>query len=336
MFNGINMTPKSGDVKLIIDHIYKLCGDDDAVVDWVLKWTAYPLQNVGAKMQTALVFHGPEGTGKNIFWDMMLAIYGKWAVTISQSQIETEFNAWMSCKLFVLANEVLSNRERKHIKGRLKAMITEPTILINPKGMAIREESNHANFVFLSNEDQPIDTDSSDRRLMVIESKEVESYQYYKNLKHCITSGGIEAFYDFLLHYDLGDFDTHTKPIMTDAKRTLLNQNLKSEERFIKEWLEGDTCYPVMDVPALSLYWAYRCWCEEHGERYPCSENMFARKVSLTTLIKDRVLLKDSDKTELPKKVIVYFLTNPKDTVYSNDFSVFTLIVEDKKREYRI
>ena len=41
----------------------------DAVVEWVLRWIALPLQQLGTKMQTALRFHGAQGTGKNLFFD---------------------------------------------------------------------------------------------------------------------------------------------------------------------------------------------------------------------------------------------------------------------------
>ena len=30
---------------------------------WVLRWLAYPLQHPGAKMRTAMVVHGDEGSG---------------------------------------------------------------------------------------------------------------------------------------------------------------------------------------------------------------------------------------------------------------------------------
>ena len=287
MFSGIKMVPVSGDAMPIINHLYKLCGGDDAVVDWIIKWIAYPLQNVGAKMATAVVFHGAEGTGKNIFWDLVCEIYGRWSVQISQSQIETEFNAWILQKLFVLANEVLSNRERKHIKGRLKALITEKSVLINQKNMPIREESNHANFVFLSNESQPIDTDTSDRRLMVVECSEVSTGEYYKELKSKID---VEAFYQFLLNYDLEGFNVHTKPIVTDAKLELIKQNMRSEQLFIQQWIDGDIDgVPYETIMGSILYDAYRCWCYEQGERFPCTNTKFGRAINDARIDKQRV-----------------------------------------------
>jgi hypothetical protein len=47
-------------------------------------------------------------------------------------------------------------------------------------------------------------------------------------------NGGNEAFYQFLLDFDLGDFNEHTKPLMTQAKRDLIDLGLSPAERFYR------------------------------------------------------------------------------------------------------
>jgi putative DNA primase/helicase len=326
MFSGFDRKPVQGNHDPLLEHLGVLCGNDPEVVQWVLHWIAYPLQNPGAKMATAIVFQGPEGTGKNIFWDAVLDIYGKYGIAIGQSQIESEFNAWISCKLFILANEVLSNRERRHIKGRIKAMITEPTIMVNQKNMPVRNESNHANIVFLSNEYQPVDTDQSDRRFMVIEATQILSAEYYAELKSEID---IDAFYHFLINLDLGDFNPHTKPITTEAKKELLRMNARSEQRFLDEWLSGETVFPVTDAPALSLYWAYRCWCEEQGEHRPATNTAFGRSAASAKLTKERPSLQGTS-----KKCTVYFIGDPKSTVSEFDFEDFERELNEQRSKY--
>jgi putative DNA primase/helicase len=51
---------------------------------------------------------------------------------------------------------VVTKSELRQMKGRLKAMVSNPTININPKNLACRSEANHMNFAFLSNELQPL------------------------------------------------------------------------------------------------------------------------------------------------------------------------------------
>jgi putative DNA primase/helicase len=86
----------------------------------VLKWCAYQVQHVGAKMKTAIVMHGPEGTGKNLFWGAMQDIFGRYAALITQAELEDKHNTWLSAKLFLIANEVVTRAEMSHHVGRLK------------------------------------------------------------------------------------------------------------------------------------------------------------------------------------------------------------------------
>ena len=46
--------------------------DPEALYQWVLRWLAYPIQHPGAKMQTTIVIHGPQGTGKNMFFEAIV------------------------------------------------------------------------------------------------------------------------------------------------------------------------------------------------------------------------------------------------------------------------
>lgn len=328
MFTGFETKPKAGDVEPLLEHLHLLCGTDE-VFDWVIKWTAYPLQHPGAKMATALVFHGKEGTGKNIFWDAVKAVYGRYGVMITQSQIESEFNAWMSAKLFILANEVLSRRERRHIKGRLKALVTESTVMINQKNMPIRDEENHANFVFLSNEADPIDTDRFDRRYQIINCEHVLSKEYYRDLKASIDIG---ALYHYLISVNLGDFNPHTAPILNDAKEALLRLNMRSEQLFLEEWMDGEsTAFPFQDVPSLSLYWAYRCWCEERGEKYPATETRFGRALKDAGLNKSRAHIVSSTKL-----VMMIWIGASRNTVSPMEFDHFNTILSDERGKYKI
>jgi hypothetical protein len=119
-------------------------------------------------MESAVVMHGEEGLGKNFFWDVVSRIYRDYATVITQNELESQFNTWSSRKLFMVANEVVSRSELREHKGRLKNYITERELQINEKLLPLRTERNHMNFVFLSNETQPLALDRTDRRYLVI------------------------------------------------------------------------------------------------------------------------------------------------------------------------
>jgi putative DNA primase/helicase len=281
LFSGVRMKPKAGNCDQVLDLLMTLCNNDQAMARWILSWAAYPLQHVGAKMQTSIIMRGwKNGTGKNLFWeDIVSKIYGHYGMTIDQSDIEGGYNGWASGKLFVVADEVVSPGDKWQIKGALKRLVTGETIRINEKYLPTRTENNHANIVFLSNENIPLPIDSDDRRYCVVEPNIKKSPDYYRSIASAIKNDGlVEAFYDFLLTLDLKDFDPHTKPPENDDKRNLIHMSMRSHERFIHDWVAGDTRFPYEPMLSDALFLAYQVWCKLVGER-PTNLNTLGREL---------------------------------------------------------
>jgi putative DNA primase/helicase len=277
MFNGFEIpkAPKGASCGKLLNLLYYLCNENDAVFDWVLKWTAYPLQHLGAKMQTAVVMYGKEGTGKNQFWGAVRRMYGAYGSIISQSELESQFNPWASKRMFIIANEVVSRQERNHRIGILKNLITEPEIQINDKNLPLREEQNHLQLVFFSNELQPLMIGPGDRRYLIVKTPMPQPEQYYLAVSEELESGGMEALYEYLMALDLSGFGPHTKPITTAAKEHLIELGLSSVQLFYRQWSAGELPLPYGPAISEDLYRAYRRWCAINGERMPQMSNRF-------------------------------------------------------------
>ncbi len=282
LFDGFAMEPKAGDVEPMMQLIHYLvsracsdAADTDEVFHWLMCWLAYPLQNPGAKLRTAVVMHGDEGAGKNFLFDTVVAIYGKYGALVGQDELEDKFNDWRSCKLFVVGDEVSSRAELVHNKNRLKALITSPTVQINPKNLPRREERNHMNIVFLSNELQPLALDNSDRRYLVVYTPRAKDFEFYRKLGEWRKNGGVEAFYHYLMCYPLDGFVPYAPAPMTEAKQALIDLNRKSPEQFWKEWHDGVLELPYMACSGPQLYRAYEKWCQRTGDRYPFKQAQF-------------------------------------------------------------
>ena len=293
LWAGWPTTPKAGKCELLLDLLRYMCAgegaDSERLYHWVLCWLAYPIQHPGAKLKTTLVLHGPQGTGKNMFFEAIMAIYGPYGRVIDQSAIEDKFNDWASRKLFLIADEVVARSDLYHIKNKLKAFITGEWIRINPKNVAAYEERNHVNMVFLSNERMPVVLEEDDRRHAVIWTPEKLSPAFYREVSAEIADGGIAALHDYLLNYNLGEFTPSTLPPMTKAKAELIGLSLDSTARFFGELMAGDVVR-VVDAdgrravgPVLSqdLYDLYRAWCARIGTKaapMPKLVDAFARK----------------------------------------------------------
>lgn len=280
LFRGIRMKPSAeASCDRLISLLRYLCGEEGdentPISDWVLRWAAYPLQHVGAKMQTAVVMYGEEGTGKNLFWGAVRAIYGDHACLITQMQLQGQFNSWLSAKLFLIANEVVTRHEMRAHVGYLKNLITEPEIYINRKMVDERREENHANMVFLSNELQPLQINPRDRRYMVIRTPGAREEEVYKAVGAEIRAGGAGALYRYLLELELGDFNEHAKPLETQAKRELIELGMPASQLFWQDLHDNVLGLPYVPALATDLYKAYQAWCVRNGEKMPERINRF-------------------------------------------------------------
>ena len=164
-----------------------------------------------------------------------------------------------------------------HNKNRLKALITSATVQINPKNLPRREEANHMNVVFLSNEITPLALDNSDRRYLVIYTPRAKPFEFYRRLGQWRDSGGLEAFYAYLLAYPLDGFDPFAPAPITAAKRDLIDINRKSPELFWLAWSKGEIDLPYHPCSLSQAYRGYLKWCQRTRDRFPFNQNMITR-----------------------------------------------------------
>lgn len=276
LFRGFAIEPsEEGGCGLLLELLHWLCEENDAVFLWVLRWLAYPLQHPGAKMQTAIVMHGKEGAGKNRFFDALRQIYGVHAGIITQRQLEADFQTWLSAKLFLIANEVVTRQEMQHQQGYLKNLITEPEIWINRKNKDERCEANHVNIVFFSNTVQPVQISADDRRFLVVKTPPARDADFYVKVSEELAAGGAAALYHYLLQLDLEDFGPHTKPIETAAKRDLIAVGMTGPQLFWTDIHDGEIPLPYGPALVEHVYKAFLTWCRRNGEKMPARINRF-------------------------------------------------------------
>ena len=271
LWSGWPTTPAAGKCDRILDLLRYLCSadrDPEGLYQWILRWCAFPLQHPGAKLRTAVVAHGPQGSGKSLFFEVVMAIYGQYGRIIGQDAIEDRFNDWASRKLLLIADEVISRSEVYHIKNKLKSLITGDWIRINPKNVAAYDERNHCNLVFLSNEAMPVALEEDDRRHCVVWTPHEQPQAYYQAIRKEVAEGGIAALHHYLLHLDLGDFHAGTRPPDTEAKTALIKLGLDSPERWYDALVTNDIDgVTPLTGKAEDWFKVYDIWCRRSNLR---------------------------------------------------------------------
>lgn len=261
-----------------------LCNHDKEALDWLTKWLAYPLQNMGAKMDTAVLMHSiMEGSGKSLlFADVFGQLYGQYAATVGQTQLEGSFNAWQSRKLWAVFEEVVSRDQRYNQVGKIKHMITGKTVRMESKFINGWEEANHMNAVFLSNEIMPWPISDDDRRMLVMWPLETLPVERQKAIGRELASGGVAALYGWLLAVDLGDFNQRSRPPKTEARQRLVALSRTAWQTFLHLWQTGElgrglwACCLATDLYALFIEWCSR------NKEHAMSQTKFSLMLSAT------------------------------------------------------
>lgn len=274
----------------IVGLLQQLCGWRPAVIEWLLNWIAYPLQHVGAKMDSAVLMHGDiHGSGKSMFWELCVKpLYGEYSTTLGQHQLESQYTSSRSRRLFILFEEVFASNQKYSHTGVLKHMITGKTQTIEKKFVDSWEEENHLNAVFLSNAIQPFHVEAHDRRYQVVWPAEKLTEKVKADVSFELANGGLEAFYGLLMSVPLTltvereepvKFDPHTQPLMTPEKARLIRYGLSGWELFCSEWMRGDLPTPFVSCLADDLVAVYRHWCNRSGEK-EMSRNKFVQALA--------------------------------------------------------
>ncbi len=283
-FDGLPLEPVNDDaacanLRWLISF---LCNHDEAAALWLTRWLAYPLQHLGAKMDTAVLMHSTmEGSGKSLlFADTFGALYGQYAATVGQTQLESNFNAWQSRKMWAVFEEVVSRDQRYNQVGKIKHLVTGKTVRMESKFINGWEEANHMNAVFLSNEILPWPISDSDRRMLVMWPMETLPITRQKAIGHELENGGVAALYGWLLRVDLGDFNERTRPPSTASRERLVALSRAGWQTFLHLWRYGELGRGLWGAClSTDLYALFLEWCQRNKE-HVMSQTKFSLFIS--------------------------------------------------------
>lgn len=283
-FDGLPLEPVNDDaacanLRWLISF---LCNHDEAAALWLTRWLAYPLQHLGAKMDTAVLMHSTmEGSGKSLlFADTFGALYGQYAATVGQTQLESNFNAWQSRKMWAVFEEVVSRDQRYNQVGKIKHLVTGKTVRMESKFINGWEEANHMNAVFLSNEILPWPISDSDRRMLVMWPMETLPVARQKAIGRELANGGVAALYGWLLRVDLGDFNERTRPPSTASRERLVALSRAGWQTFLHLWRYGELGRGLWGAClSTDLYALFIEWCQRNKE-HVMSQTKFSLFIS--------------------------------------------------------
>jgi pimeloyl-ACP methyl ester carboxylesterase len=181
--------------------------DSREFAEYVIRWIAWSIQNPAAPAEVALVLIGEKGAGKGTLVRCLERIFGAHAFEASMREhVIDKFNGHLQdCVLFI-ADEAYWGGDKRCV-GRLQAMITEPTLSIERKGIDVIQVRNCLHVVMLAEPGWVIPAGRFERRYaaLAVSTARRGDREYFRALHNQINNGGAEALFYDLLGMDLGD-----------------------------------------------------------------------------------------------------------------------------------
>ncbi len=238
----------------ILEHIFEvICAGDTALFDYIIAWLANLFREPAAKPGTAIVLRGSQGCGKGTLANIVGPIVGRrhFAHITHQSHLTGRFNSYLADKLLVFVDEALWAGD-KQAEGILKGLITEPRLVIEPKGKEAFTVENHVRLLIASNNDWVVPAAFDDRRFFVLSVSGAKrgDHQYFQSLYEEIEGGGRAAFLHYLLTTDLPEVNLREIP-QTDG---LLDQKIRSLDAVAAFWWDQISEGDLWDTQAENGY----------------------------------------------------------------------------------
>mgnify|MGYP003119517905 FL=1 len=219
--NNIQRIP--GPVTLFLEHMEFLVPDELTRIN-VIKRMAHILQKPHIKIRSILLmFSEAEGVGKTTLFIILRHFLGKqYCKQINQRQIMGEFNEWaMDCLLIAIEEIAIKGDYGKRTSSMdiLKTVISEDTVTVNIKNEKLFTIPNHINGFAFSNAPRPITLTKLSRRYHIVNVEALKKPpQYYDKLYTWLEKeGGYANLYDYLMSYDIADFNPNAEPPKTKA-----------------------------------------------------------------------------------------------------------------------
>ena len=265
-------------IEPFLQHIKEvIANNNEEVYRYILVWIASILQKPNFKAGTALVILGNQGTGKNVFTNVICKLMARYAnenVTSIESVVG-KFNAVLENKKLLVLNELQSIDANKYLNSdALKSVITDAKININQKNEPERLTENVSNFIMVSNNNIPIKIETTDRRYMVTKTSDKHrgDFEYFDRLCEGFNQEFYENLFTFFMMLDTKNYNLRKIPT-TESKQNIVEASMSSYELFVREcWEEID------DVSGPELFNMYNAFVERN-KFASCSSRTFITNI---------------------------------------------------------
>ena len=271
--------PQNENIKFLLNHLKILCDNNENDFMYFLKWIAQMFQYPDKKT-VAIYFISEEGAGKGTLLHLLKRLMGDnkiFSTSNPKQEIFGQFNPLMQNAFLVNFNEV-DKKDLFNSKGKLKELITDPTITISKKGIDSFEINSFHRCLITTNPtpdgEEPITTSKGSRRDVIIRcsdqltKKTEENINYFNKIYALLDDIEImRDFYDFLMAIpNLNEFNKIPLP-KTEYQQNITELSTPNHVQFLKYYTNEhfEDVLRVHEINSKELYQEFVVWCGENN-----------------------------------------------------------------------
>lgn len=288
MENVNKYIPDDGVVDFMLNHINILCDRNEECFDYFIKWIAMCIQYPSIKLPMP-VFVSKEGSGKGSVLQLFTAMLGGSKILSTQEpskDVWGKFNNLMLGAYIVCLDEI-NKKEMAGCEGKIKGLITEPTLNINDKGKSAFPIKSYHKFIAFANPDEygnePMNTTADDRRkFFVMCSDELKGNKEYFNkfYEYLGDTNAIKTMYEFFKN--LPDARSILK---ADLPQSEYHKELKAVavpplKLFLTDYLLDNMTGDNFEKSTDELFIELKKWTDRSGYKYECNKLQFSCRLA--------------------------------------------------------
>lgn len=244
-WRGFGTEPVKGNCDLAIKHIFDvLANGNERYAKEITQFFAHMRQKPWEKPEKCLVFVGDFGAGKSILTLIMgLILNGikqTYHLSFQTEDLEDVFGKWNDHLeyLLLLGLDEIRWRFVPKFMGYIKGLLSNPNMRIHTRFLSTRMNvRSYIRLVITNNDDDIIPIGLHERRrfnVFYVSNRYAGKKEYFTAIFDQLKNGDAEAFMDYLLHYDISDFNPR-EAIVTEG---LLEHKEASLVGIYKWWFD--------------------------------------------------------------------------------------------------
>lgn len=278
-----NCIEPNGDISNILYHFKVVANFDDKLYEYLLNYYAHIIQRPEEKTNVCLLIQGRQGTGKTTIAELLMKnLLGKKYVfdTPDIEKICGRFNGIVQGKLLGVLNEA-TGKDTFSLIEKIKDSITREDVLMEFKGIDPILIKDYCNYIYTTNNINPVKIDEDDRRFQIIEcsDKHKNDKAYFTKLRKDMNDKKIlKTFYKFLKERNIEEFDIVNDRVITEATLDIHEINKEPIIDFIEYiFYEEEYKFYKREYKMKELYADYKTYMSGRGYNNYSNDRYFGK-----------------------------------------------------------